>query len=399
MNAEEKYRTRKIFIFVHRWIGLTIGLVILVLGVTGSVIVYWREIDRTLNPELEVQPQNGPMISLDEVLAIVKAAHPQRPKPWTVEMPYDEYAPYYATYSRPEERGLKYSTNLHVAVNPYTGEILRSWYWGETPISWLYDVHANLQMGLFGHKVVGAFGVVLLFVSATGLYVWWPIGGFRKRHFLVKTDSGLPRLELDLHRAGGFYSLPMMIIFAVTGYMFVFPAHLGKVVEKVSTLGQLTPMSLHGGDETHGTSHGQHKHDDPRYPESVPRDLPRLTLGEAVERALAVFPDATVKRVYSPAGEKGVYGVILRRPVEHLANTYPGTEVWLDQYDGRVIVKRDPGENSRGQDFLDAALPLHNGEFGGAAGRAFVCLVGLVPLLLFITGLTQWLRRRRRAVA
>jgi len=398
MGESDKYRLRRLFVVIHRYVGLTIGLIVVVLGLSGSIIVYWREIDRTFNPqERVVHEPSRPMISLDEVLAIVKKAHPQRPKPWTLEMPHDDNAAYYATYSRPEERGLKYSTNLHVAVHPYTGEILRSWYWGETPVSWIYDVHANLQAGLFGHQVVGAFGVVLLFISLTGLYVWWPIGAFRKRHFLVKTDSGAPRMELDLHRAGGFYSLPLMIIFAVTGYMFVFPSHLQGVVAQVSTLGQVTPMSLHGGDETHGTSSGEHQHDDPRYPESMPRGLPSMSVGQAVSRALEVFPGAEIKRVYSPAGEKGVYGVILRHPVERLNKSYPVTEVWMDQYDGRVIVKSDPSQNSAGQDFLDAALPLHNGEAAGGFGRALVFIAGLVPLLLFITGILQWLRRRRRS--
>lgn len=397
MAEKDSYRVRRGFIWIHRWIGLTIGLVVVLLGLTGSIIVYWREIDRTFNPELRVQPQPGrPTVSLDEVLSTVKRAHLQRPKPWTLETPFDEYAPIYATYSRPEERGLKYSTNLHVAVDPYTAKILRQWYWGETPVSWIYDVHANLQGGLTGHLVVGAFGVVLLFISLSGLYVWWPLGAFRKRHFLVKADSGAPRLELDLHRAGGFYSMPLMIIFAVTGYMFVYPGHLAGLIAKFSTLGQVTPMSLHGGDETHGTGSGEHKHDDPRYPESMPRDVTPLTVGQAVTRALEVFPEAEVKRVYSPAGEKGVYGVILRSPVERLNKSYPVTEVWLDQYDGRVIVKSDPGRNSAGQDFLDAALPLHNGEAAGGFGRALVCIAGLVPLLLFVTGILQWLRRRRR---
>jgi uncharacterized iron-regulated membrane protein len=397
MAAKDSYRTRRFFIFIHRYIGLTIGLAIVVLGVTGSIAVYWREIDRVVRPELDVTPQATAPISLGEVLAVVKRAHPQRPKPWTLEMPYDEHSAYQATYSRPEEKGLKYSTNLHVAVDPYTGEILSEWYWGETALSWIYDLHAMFQAGLTGHKVVGAFGVVLLFVSATGLYVWWPMGRFAKRHFLVKTGAGAPRLELDLHRAGGFYSLPLMIVFAVTGYMFVFPSHLGSVVARVSTLSVPTPTSLHGGDETHGTSkHAHHQTEDTRYPKSKPREgVAAMSVDQAIARAQAVFPDATLRRVYTPAGVEGVYGIIMRRPIERLSKTYPNTEVWLDQYDGRVIVASDPALNSAGQDFLDSALPLHNGEAAGGLGRALVFVAGLVPLLLFVTGLLQWLRRRR----
>lgn len=398
MNAAAPYRTRRFFVFLHRWVGLTIGLAIVLLGLTGTVATFWREIDRFVRPEMAIQaPAGGArQLSVDEVLAIVKHAHPQRPKPWTIEMPYDGRSPFNCVYSRPEERGLKYSTNLHVAVNPYTGAIVSQWYWGETLVSWIYDLHASFQGGLAGHKIVGWLGVVLILFSLTGLYVWWPVGRFAKRHFLVKTGAGAPRLELDLHRAAGFYSLILMIVLGLTGFMMVHPGPMVSLVSSVSTLAQPTPTSIHGGDETHGTSKGHHDAKDTRYLESTPRPgTTPLTANQAVKLAQAVFPSASLKRVYSPAGASGVYGVIMRQPSETFARTYPNTEVWLDQYDGRVLVTSDPTRNSAGQSFLDLALPLHNGEAAGLAGRVIIAIVGLVPLLLFVTGLLQWLRRRR----
>lgn len=389
---------RRIMVFVHRWTGLTIGLVIVVLGLTGSFAVYWREIDRLVRPELRVHENGGTRLTPDEILAIAKRAHPHRPKPWTLEVPYDVQSPFNAVYSRPEEKGLKYSTNLYVAVNPYSGEILSEWYWGETFASWVYDLHAMLQAGLTGHHVVGIFGPILILVSFIGLYVWWPIGRFGKRHFLVKTGAGAARLELDLHRAGGFYTLILMLMFGLTGYMFVFPSHLADVIRPFSPMAKPTPTSLHGGDETHGTGHGEHAANDTRYPMSIPRPgVKPLTADGAVERALAIFPGSELRRVYTPAGEAGVYGVILRQPSETWHRTYPITEAWLDQYDGRVLVTSDPREHGLGERFLDAALPLHNGEAAGSIGRILVFIAGLVPLLLFVTGLLQWLRRRRLA--
>jgi uncharacterized iron-regulated membrane protein len=402
MSAAPRYRFRRLLAFVHRWTGLTLGLAIVLLGLTGTVAGFWREIDRTLRPEMRVEAPAGQarQLGIDEVLAIVKRAHPQRPKPWTIEMPYDEHAPFNCTYSRPEEKGLKYSTNLHVAVNPYTGEILSQWYWGETLVTWVYDLHAAFQAGLTGHEVVGWLGLVLIVFSLIGLYVWWPVGRFAKRHFLVKTDGGASRLELDLHRAAGFYSLILMLVLGLTGYMFVFPSHIAALVSSVSTLAQPTPTSIHGGNESHGTGSGSHDAKDTRYLHSTPREgVTPLTAGQALERALQVFPEAKLVRLYSPAGPTGVYGVIMRHPTEIFHKTYPNTEVWLDQYDGSVLVTSDPRKASAGQKFLDLALPLHNGEAAGLTGRIVIGIAGIVPLLLFITGLLQWLRRRRLATS
>jgi uncharacterized iron-regulated membrane protein len=402
MSAKPQYRTRRALILVHRWTGLLLGLAIVILGLTGTVASFWREIDRTLRPEMRVEAPapDARQLGVDEVLAIVKRAHPQRPKPWTIEVPYDGHSPFNCIYSRPEEKGLKYSTNLHVAVHPYTGEILSQWYWGETLVTWIYDLHAAFQAGLMGHKVVGALGAVLVVFTLIGLYVWWPIGRFAKRHFLVKADGGAARLELDLHRAGGFYSLVLMLMLGLTGYMFVFPSHMAALVSSFSTLAQPTPTSLHGGDESHGTSKSaSHDSRDTRYVHSAPREgATPLTPGQAVERALQVFPEAKLVRLYSPAGPTGAYGVIMRHPTEIFHKTYPNTEVWLDQYDGSVLVSSDPREASAGQKFLDLALPLHNGEAAGLAGRIIIAIAGVVPLLLFVTGVLQWLHRRPGAL-
>jgi uncharacterized iron-regulated membrane protein len=402
MPDNRSLQTRRVLVFIHRWTGLTIGLVLVVLGLTGSFAVYWREIDRFVRPELRVEASGGVRLSPDEILAIAKKAHPQRPKPWTLEPPYDDRSPFNAIYSRPEEKGLKYSTNLYVAINPYTGAIMSQWYWGETFVTWVYDIHAMLLAGLTGHHVVGVFGPILILVSLVGLYVWWPVGRFAKRQFLVKSSAGAARFELDLHRAGGFYSLLLMLMFGLTGYMFVFPSHLAALIRPFSPMSQPTPTSLHGGDETHGTStsHDAHKSTDTRYPQSTPLPGVRpLTVGEAVDRALRIFPGSQLKRVYTPAGETGVYGIILRQPSETWHRTYPVTEAWLDQYDGHVLVTSDPTAHGRGERFLDAALPLHNGEAAGSAGRVIVFIAGFIPLLLFVTGLLQWLRRRRLRTA
>jgi uncharacterized iron-regulated membrane protein len=116
---------------------------------------------------------------------------------------------------------------------------------------------------------------------------------------------------------------------------------------------------------------------------------------QAVAIAKGVFPQAKLVRLYTPAAGKGVYGIIMRQPSEWMHKTYPMTEVWIDQYDGRVLVSSDPRTHTLGQKFVDSPLPLHNGEVFGPFGRVLAVILGLAPLGLFVTGLLQWLRRQR----
>ena len=401
MNGSRAGRLRRFMIVLHRYVGLTLGLAIVVLGVTGSAAIYWREIDRTVRPTLAVHERGMRQTSLDDALATVRRANPQRRKPWTLEEPYDAKAPIYAIYSRPEERPIVFGSNLYIAVNPYTGRIMDQWYYGETLATWLIDLHVMFLAGLTGHEVVGWLGIFLIVFSLIGLYLWWPRGKFTRRDFVVKTNAGPSRLELDLHKSFGFYTLPFMIIFGLTGYMMVFPMTMKNLVRDISpgSLAAETPRDIHSSNAAHGTSLGHESHHgDTKYIESTPTPgATRISVQRAIDLALQEFPGAKLMRVSTPGGEKGVYGIMLRGVDEKMHKTYPMTEVWLDQYDGHVLVKGDPRTHSFAQKFIDSPLPLHNGEALGPFGRVLAAILGLVPLGLFVTGLLQWLRRRRIA--
>ena len=71
------------------------------------------------------------------------------------------------------------------------------------------------------------------------------------------------------------------------------------------------------------------------------------------------------------------------------------TILWVDQYSGKVLKVKDPHQLSPGNAFLNIQLPLHNGEILGEPGRVLVLIAGFAPLLLMITGVIHWLKKRR----
>jgi uncharacterized iron-regulated membrane protein len=40
-------KLRDISFYLHRWLGLVAGILLCIAGLTGSILVFWREIDRT----------------------------------------------------------------------------------------------------------------------------------------------------------------------------------------------------------------------------------------------------------------------------------------------------------------------------------------------------------------
>lgn len=64
-------KLHKLTLTLHGYVGVAIGLLLVIIGLTGSSIVFYEEFDRALNPQLmQVTPQAKP-VSIDAVLESV----------------------------------------------------------------------------------------------------------------------------------------------------------------------------------------------------------------------------------------------------------------------------------------------------------------------------------------
>lgn len=365
---------RSYWLNIHRYLGLSAGLLLVLLGLTGTLNVFRVELDRWLNPELVISQTQGEFRSLDEILKAVQAVHLNRNGSWELVMPPQESGMLTAIYSKPEEKKDEFYAGLWVDVNPYTSEVVRSYFWGDTAMTWIFDLHSTLLLGQTGHNIVGILGLVLMISLCTGLYLWWPGSGRVSQAFIIKRGASNPRLMFDIHRVVGIYGILILFILASSGLYLVYPEYINPVVE-------ISPNQKSPKDWTSTTDL---------------RTKP-ISIEQAVLTAKQVFPDAEVKRISTPNGVVGVYKVSLRQPSEIFKNSYPETQVWIDQYSGTVLGSMDPKNYTMTKTFLSIQWELHSGQAFGLSGRILVCIVGLVPLILYITGFIRWLQKRRAA--
>lgn len=364
--------TREFWLGVHTILALTAGLLFVVLGLSGTLSVYREELDLLLNPALALDHPQKEMLPLDSLMAAVKEAHPRRHAPWTLELPRTPDRPATAWYARPEETAGRLYAPLMVSVNPYTGEVLASRFWGHTAATWLADLHTQMLAGRRGWNLVGMLGLLMLVSAGSGLCLWWPGLSRLRLAFRLRHDGRLMQLALDMHRGIGFIAAGWLLLVAFTGFNLAFPK-LGE------TMVGDTGMS-HGneGQELRSTA--------------IPNDHP-LNLAQAVLVARGPFPRAEVRRVTQPAGETGSYRINLRQRGE-INQRHPFTTVWVDRWSGQILDVKNPARFSGGQSFLAWLWPLHTGEAFGAGGRFAWFCAGTLPLLLYLTGLLRWLHRR-----
>ena len=196
------------------------------------------------------------------------------------------------------EHGVYRVTDYETAwtVDPGTGKILG--FVGETP-AWLQfmdnlhecflsceeypgtigvlvkEVPGTAWLGFDGAKVtwggmvLGVFGLLLLYLSLTGIWLWFPRPKKWRSSMKVRWKRGRFARDTDLHKVAGMIGIPFMLMWAVTGAGYEF-----GFVEKGWYA--VTPGAHREGDDTLSKKSKE----------------PDITIDQAVASATALHPDA-----------------------------------------------------------------------------------------------------------
>lgn len=366
-----RYLTRALWLKCHIYLALIFGFFFALLGLTGALSVYREDIDLLLNPGLRVEANQTTPLSLDIILDKVRKAHPDRHGAWTLELPHQAGGTITAWFDNPKESVDEFYAPLMVAVNPYSGRVIQSRFWGSSLSSWLADLHSHLLLGADGRQIVAGLAVLLGVSVASGLYLWWPGLAGLPQAFKLRSNGGLFRWLMDIHRLLGLASSGVLLLLAFTGFHLAYP----------NLLESLTASAGMG----HGDAGPSVRST------AIPNDRP-ISLSEAVLVARGLFPSSEVRRITTPVGELGTYRINLRQRQE-LNQRHPFTTVWVDRWSGQIRAVNNPSQFSAGQVFTTWQWPLHTGEALGSSGRLLWFFCGLMPLFFWLSGLCHWLYR------
>lgn len=379
-NTRSKRLLRcKLWLKIHLWLALSIGVVWVLLGITGSINVFRWDIDEWLNPELVVAHPGEQPQTLDQIFTAIRTAHSDRTGTWSLEMPRHRAGMIMARHFRKPGNGGE--ELLFVSVNPYTAEIVANRKYSDFSflVTWIYELHSTLFLGEVGWNIVGFCGLLLLISLITGVYLWWPQTGKFRQALTLKRYASRERLNYDIHKLFGIYGLLVLFTIAFSGVCLVFSEYVRPAVAWFSPVyGGFNPQ--------------------PPPPEGLKStpvtDLKPIAIEKVIRVAKQAFPEAELRFVKTPADAEGFYGVQMRQAHE-ASEFFTTTTVWVEQYTGKVLAIRDPKRFTAGETFLNLMWPLHNGEALGLTGRILVVITGYLPLLLYITGIVRWRQKRR----
>lgn len=347
---------------LHRWFGLTLGLLLLVQGTTGALLVFRDEIERVIHPALVVEPLAKRM-PLETLLRTVEARHPNLPVNRAEIPAWTDGAILFKLVGNDGTRWL-------TAVDPYRNLVVRDGAMTSWPGEWIFYIHYGLLAGPLGHTVVGIEGLGLLFLAMTGPLVWWPGRKRLKQGLKVVTDRGADLKWRSLHRAGGAIAALVLATSAFTGAMMVWKDEFRDALRLV------TPVI------------------DKPSPKVAERSAAAMVpLDQLVARAQADYGATAVRQIrFSNDGR--VAAVFLE---SDLTLRPDGTkQIFYNRYDGTDIGHYVAGALPTGSEITDWLFPVHAGLFGGTITRFLAVIAGLALAGLSASGLWLWYSRTTR---
>ena len=326
---------RRLAVRLHAWTGLLAGPLLVVLGLSGTALVFRSELDEMLAgpPPLAGVAMSAP--SLDAVLRAALLPHPGA-EPRALRIAEDARRPYRVEVVRGGQR-------IDVDVDPSTLRVVRSRSPERSVLAAVHALHAAFHAGRAGALIVAALGLWLAVEGVTGLWLYGgsvtPRGSVRRR--------GSSR---TVHRVVGAVSLAAGLLLGLTGTL----------------LALASALAPSGG----GASR-------------LPGRLERLdAIVAGVETA---SPGARIVAVVAESDR-------LTRVDVRAATGEVGT-IRVDRSSGGVTA----GGMARATAW-DVVRRLHAGDFAGWLSRALYAAVGLALAVLAMTGFVIAARRHSSKV-
>ena len=217
---------RKACFQVHLWIGLAIGLYVVVLSLTGSALVFRNELNRAFSPERPAIDKDARIQSPEELTEAARHAYPG----FAVARVGDVQGRSPVVQISLERDG----ETIERVFNAYTGEDLGDPFpMASRALLWVTILHDDLLImeGQRGRFWNGIGSILTALLCLSGAIVWWPGIAVWRRSVTVKWRSAWPRLSFDLHSALGFWCFVLIAIWAVSGIYLSLPTPFMAVVD------------------------------------------------------------------------------------------------------------------------------------------------------------------------
>lgn len=369
----------KKFLFqIHWFLGISAGLILSIMGVTGAIYSYDQQILKWVNTDsYVVQVQSSPKLTPAQLYQHFTTIQPEI-KINSITIAKDPTASSVVNIEKEGER-----RGYNMMVNPYTAQVLPE-VQGRKLLLLIQQIHRNLTAGEFGKQITGACALMLIYFVLSGLYLRWPKKHSARQWLAVKPKLKGRNFIWDLHAVVGTWVIVFYLLFACTGLYWSYDWWRSGMFK---VLGVEQPkMQGHGGS-------GRNKDQLPKI------QLDNAQLITALNQTWSGFNNQ-IGRDYSALTvnlPKKDDGKIELSFVDATPQHERARNQAVYNYKTANIEKMELYEDKKlNQKIMSSMLPVHRGSFFGPVYQFVAMLASLAMPLFFVTGWMLYLKRRKQ---
>lgn len=352
----------KFMLWAHRWLGIVIGIHFVLLGLTGSYLVYTEEIDALMKPDLKVASAAPVVPDLERIVQSARQGLgvDSNPTRMTIASEDSRYN-HRIMFNIP--KGEQKRRFVTAYVDAATFEFKGSEVFKETLGGFFFVFHHDLFSGGTGRTIVAVTGVLSMILLLGGLYLWWPGQGKSwKRSLRYNKQRSFLGFNLELHKFLGFYSLILMCIVTFSGIYLARPDWFFP----------------RGPGEGGGPGGGG------------PATSSVLSFSVVQPVLSSLLEEDQIAQFRIDMKDNKLMG--LARDPEH------GISGWeWDLATGELLNTKLVKDRDFRKKFGDLQRAWHVGDFWGELGRFLVFVSGILPLVFYFTGTYYWWKKKKKA--
>ena len=386
---------RNFFVWLHRWAGLVMAGFLILVGVTGSLLAIWSDLERLICPQLYAAPRPG--VAQLDLATLAERAQALVPRGRVASVEFrtpDQVWVSFESHHGGSVAGQAHTLGFNqLLVDPWTGSELGRRNFGDLSqglinlMPFIYQLHGNLKLSTTGYWILGGVALLWTVDCFVGFYLTLPITMARfwrrwRPSWQIKRGGSFFRLNFDLHRASGLWLWAALFVFAWSSVML----NLGPVYDRVTgalfdytwAVNQSTAPPPRAGDQP------------PKLDWRAAQEAgARLMAHQAAIRGFTV--EGVEAIAFAPDENAYYYDVRTSRDLS-VSNV---TGLVLDGDTGAFRSLRLPTGEHSGNTVSSWLYALHTADVFGLPYRIFVCALGLAITLLSVTGVYIWWKKWR----
>lgn len=393
---------KKLFFQLHWFFGITAGLILSVMGITGAIYSYDQQILEWLNQDsYVVKAEAQAKLNPAEIYQHFQKTQPE----YKINSITVLTEPTASSIINIEKEGERRGLNL--MINPYDATLLPE-IKGRDAIRFVMNLHRNLTVGPVGKQITGACTLILIYFILSGIYLRWPKRHSFKQWFALKPKLKGRNFIWDLHAVVGTWLVLFYLLFAITGLYWSYDWWRNGLFKVLGVEHQQqsshTPPKSHNAPATHG---GKAEHTRSKNPSAsrhqndarVDDSLSPVEIQNALTQTWKGF-NLQFNHKYSfatfnvPKENKDEVEIVFYDPIpQHerprnraTYNFQTSSFTRLDLYEDKKLTEK----------IMSSMLPVHRGSFFGPIYQFVAMLASLTMPLFFITGLMLYLKRRKQ---